>query len=167
MKKYPINFLSLQMLNTFFKIHLTSNLAGSCRIPSVSCLECRPGLLIDYFGAMDLNDLIFKRLVNIWKEVIFQLLINVTYIFPNLAYTTYQESNSQAHILGEGDTSPAFKIKSVFERQLPQKSPIRSKMFKYALLQDLYLLPYPHTRCFLIVSYSINFHNDNVYQTSL
>ena len=65
---------------------------------------------------MDLNDLIFKRLVNIWKEVIFQLLINVTYIFPKLAYTTYQESNSQAHILGEGDTSPVFKIKSAFEQ---------------------------------------------------
>ena len=65
---------------------------------------------------MDLNDLIFKRLVNIWKEVIFQLLINVTYIFRKLAYTTYQESNSQAHILGERDTSPAFKIKSVFEQ---------------------------------------------------
>ena len=74
---------------------------------------------------MDLNDLIFKRLVNIWKEVIFQLLINVTYIFPKLAYTTYQESNSQAHILGEGDTSPAFKIKSAFEQASCHKKPYK------------------------------------------
>ena len=62
-----------------------------------------------------------------------------------MAVKGYSKPNfySGAYLAGRGDTSPAFKKKSVFEQTIyPQNASWRSSLTYNALSQALYPLPY-------------------------